>query len=325
MSRIFGVAALQLAPIALDPEGCFEKLSFAARHVVETAPSVRLLVFPELFLTGTSVGPRHVPADYLDSVAEPIPGPMSDRLCELAVQTGRWLVPGSYVERDGEHLYNTALAISPQGTIAAKYRKLFPWMPFERMSPGDEHVTFDIPGLGSAGLAICYDGWVPEIGRTLAWMGAEIIIQPTYTYTSDREQEVVLARANAIVNQAYVINPNIGQSFGPGRSVVIDPEGRVLAQAGSGEEILTLAIDLDLVSTVREHGTMGTNAVWKQLRDFPPPFPPGRLGYASGAVMEGLGPLRARVGRTPPLAAPAGDGSANSTRHNNDITGGGTE
>ena len=100
------------------------------------------------------------------------------------------------------------------------------------------------------------------------------------------------ARANAITNQVYVVNPNIGALFGTGRSVVTDPEGRLLVEGGTGEEFLTLFLDLDLVSTVREHGTAGLNALWKQLRDAAPPFPPALLGYDAGAVMRGLGPLR---------------------------------
>jgi formamidase len=232
-----------------------------------------------------------MPSGYLDQVAQTIPGPLTDQICALARETGKWIVPGSIVERDGESLHNTALAISPDGEVVARYRKLFPWMPHETSVPGDQYVTFDIPGVGRFGLAICYDGWVPEIIRSLAWMGAEVILQPTYTRTSDRAQELILAQANAIANQVYVVNPNIGQIFGTGRSVVVDPEGRVLAEGGNGEEFLTLFLDLDLVATIREYGTAGLNALWKQLRESAPPFPPAIHGYAQGEVMRDLGPF----------------------------------
>jgi formamidase len=165
-------------------------------------------------------------------------------------------------------------------------------MPYEQTASGDSYTTFDIPDVGRFGLAICYDGWVPEIMRTLAWMGADVIIQPTATRTVDREQEIVLARANAIANQLFIVNPNNGGMFGAGRSVIVDPEGRVLALGGSGEEFLTQVIDLDAVTTTREHGTAGLNPLWKQLRDAPPPLVgPYREGFAAGAVMAGLGPL----------------------------------
>ncbi len=122
-------------------------------------------------------------------------------------------------------------------------------------------------------------------------MGAEVILQPTLTKTVDREQELLMARANAIVNQVYLVNPNYGGLFGTGRSVIVDPEGLVLATGGSGEELLSQVIDLDRVRLVREFGTGGLSTMWKQLRDVPPPvFPVYRDGFASGEVMRGLGP-----------------------------------
>lgn len=291
MSRIIGIVTAQVAPVPNDPEATFAKFAREVRTCAEVTPALNLLVFPEYYLTGMGSYGTPMPAGYLESMAQEIPGPLTDRVCQLARQTGKWIIPGSIVERDGDRLHNTAIAVSPDGEIVARYRKLFPWMPYETSVPGDEHVTFDIPGIGRFGLAICYDGWVPEIMRTLAWMGAEVILQPTYTRTSDRAQELVLARANAIANQVYVVNPNIGALFGTGRSIVVDPEGRVLAEGGNGEEFLTLFLDLDLVQTIREHGTAGLNALWKQLRDAAPPFPPAIHGYAQGEVMRDLGPL----------------------------------
>lgn len=306
MSRIIGIAAAQVAPVPNDPEATFAKFAREVRTLAALTPALDLLVFPEYYLTGMGSFGTPMPPGYLNDVAQTVPGPLTDRLCALARQTGKWIVPGSIVERDGAALHNTALAVSPDGELVARYRKLFPWMPFESSVPGDEHVTFDIPGVGRFGLAICYDGWVPEIMRTLAWMGAEVILQPTYTRTSDRAQELILAQANAITNQVYVVNPNVGHVFGTGRSIVTDPEGRILAEGGSGEEFLTVLLDLDLVTATREHGTAGLNALWKQLRDAPPPFPPAVHGYDRGEVMRHLGPLPSLAG---PLTHPNGKGS----------------
>ena len=89
---------------------------------------------------------------------------------------------------------------------------MFPWQPHEDCAPGDRFVTFDIPDVGRLGLAICYDGNFPEAFRQLAWMGAEVVLQPTLTTTSDRPAELVLARANAIANQLYVVNVNAADS-----------------------------------------------------------------------------------------------------------------
>ena len=75
-------------------------------------------------------------------------------------------------------------------------------------------MTFDIPEIGRIGLAICYDGSFPETFRQLAWMGAEVVLQPNLTTTSDREQELVMARANAIFNQLYVVSLNAAAPAG---------------------------------------------------------------------------------------------------------------
>jgi formamidase len=307
VSRIIGVVAAQVAPVVGDPEATFAKFTREVRQLGSVMPAADLYVFPEYYLAAMGSFDAPPTSRYMTSVAERIPGPLTERLADLARSVGKWIVPGSLVERagdrdgdgDGDDLHNTSIAISPSGEIVARYRKMFPWMPYETAVPGDEYVVFDIPDVGRFGMAICYDGWFPEMMRTLAWMGAEVVLQPTYTRTSDRSQELVLARANAITNQMYVVNPNIGGLFGTGRSIVVDPEGRVLAEAGTGEEYLTVFLDLDLVGTVREHGTAGLNALWKQLRDNPPRFPPAIEGYPSGAVMRGLGNFPDRRGSAP--------------------------
>ena len=167
-----------------------------------------------------------------------LPGTLTDRLGAIARETRLWIVAGSVYER-GEigRIHNTAIVISPEGGLFARYRKVFPWRPTEHTAPGDGFVTFDIPDIGRIGLAICYDGFFPEVIRQLAWLGAEVVIQPTLTTTSDREAELVAARANAIFNQLYVVNVNASQPAALGRSVVVDPEGIVRVQAGEGEEL----------------------------------------------------------------------------------------
>jgi formamidase len=172
------------------------------------------------------------------------------------------------VERgeDGR-LFNTAIAISPTGEIVARYRKLFPWRPYEALEPGSEFVTFDIPDRGRVGLAICFDGSFPEVARQLAWLGAEVILQPTLTTTRDRDMEVVMSRANAFANQVYVVNVNASVPSGVGESVVVDPEGTIMQAAGGGEEVLFAVLDLDRVALVRDYGSFGLNRPWAQLTD----------------------------------------------------------
>jgi formamidase len=119
--------------------------------------------------------------------------------------------------------------------------------------------------VGRFGLAICHDGAFPEIFRSLAWQGAEAILQLTLTGTSDREAETVIARANAIVNQVAVVNVNAAAPVGNGRSLVIDPEGAVRYEAGVGEEVVTAVLDLDQVQRVRERGSFGINRLWEEM------------------------------------------------------------
>jgi predicted amidohydrolase len=155
-----------------------------------------------------------------------VPGPLTERLGEIARDNGVWLVPGSVYERgEGDGIHNTCLVLSPEGELAASYRKVFPWQPHESSAPGDRFTTFDVPDVGRIGLSICYDGSFPETCRQLAWMGAEVVLQPTLTTTSDRNQELVMARANAIFNQLYVVSLNAGSPAALGRSLIVDPEG----------------------------------------------------------------------------------------------------
>jgi formamidase len=191
-------------------------------------------------------------------------------VAKIAARAKRWIVAGSINERRGKKIHNTAIAFSPDGGIAAVYRKLFPWRPFEDADPGAEPApVFEIPGKGVVGMMICYDGWFPEVSRGLALQGAQLIAQPTATTTPDREEEVVLARANAIVNQVFVFNPNMVSTFGPGRSVGVDPEGRILFEAGAGEELLIEVVDLARVAEIRRRGTRGVTRPWQHFLEGP--------------------------------------------------------
>ncbi|MGW5001141.1 carbon-nitrogen hydrolase family protein [Streptomyces hydrogenans] len=264
--RTLAIAALQTTPVPHDTEATWTRFADQVRATRELFPHVRLVTVPELLLAaeGPLLGPA--PAGWMEQVATTVPGPVTDRLCALAVETGLWLVPGSVFERaeDGR-VFNTALAISPEGEIVARYRKVFPWQPYEKATPGTGFTVFDIPDVGRVGLAICYDGSFPETVRQLAWLGAEVVIQPTLTTTRDREMELVCARANAWTNQVYVVNVNAADPAGVGQSAVVDPEGTVRQQAGHGEEVLVDVLDLDAVTRVRRYGSAGINRPWTQL------------------------------------------------------------
>ena len=269
MSRLLTVVAAQVRPVPFDPGATLEKFAREVGTIRRVLPDADLYVFPELYLTGEH---PFVPwPKGFDENPQPIPGPLTRAVGRIAKRAARWIVAGSIVERDGNDLYNTAIAFAPSGRLVARYRKVFTWRPFEHYALGTQAPpVFSIPNVGKVGLMICYDGWFPEMARSLALRGAEVILHPTLTTTPDREEELVLARANAIANQCYVINPNAVVTVGGGRSIGVDPEGRVLFEGGSGEELFTEILDLDRVRTVRARGTRGLNRVLRHVRDAPP-------------------------------------------------------
>jgi len=218
-------------------------------------------------------------------------GPAEARLRAVARDNRVWLVAGSIFERVGEAVFNTCPVIDPNGDIVLKYRKIYPFRPYEAgVAGGSECMTFDIPRIGRIGVSICYDMWFPETSRTLAWMGAEAIIHPGLTNTIDRDVELAIARASAAQNQCYFVDVNLAGRLGNGRSAVYGPGGEVIYEAGSGRDVIAVELDFDYVRRVRERGWHGLGQVLKSYRDGPPTYPPYRQGAVS-AALTALGPL----------------------------------
>jgi predicted amidohydrolase len=242
--------------------------AFAA-DVAETQaadPSIDMLVYPELHLFAVPDGEHDGAAQRAASV--PIDSRFVDDLAAIAHDRNIWLVPGSVCERGhaGE-LFNTALVFAPDGSLRASYRKMFPWRPFEPYDPGREFVVFDLDGVGRFGLSICFDAWFPEHSRHLSWRGAQAVLNIAKTTTPDRAQELVLARANAIANQTFVVSVNCAGPIGRGRSIVVGPEGEILAEAdGAADSTLVTDIDPAHADAVRRDGTAGVTQVWHQFR-----------------------------------------------------------
>ncbi len=271
-----------IAGIQLDV-GQGDNLGLISRQVEKVKarfPWVDMIVFGELCAFGSNHGS-----------AQPLPGPAEDHLRGLARKHAVWLIPGSLYEADGEKIYNTAPVIDPKGEIVVRHRKLYPFRPYEKgIDAGRTHTIFDVPKVGRFGLSICYDMWFPETTRALAWMGAEVIIHPSLTNTIDRGLEVILARANAAMNQCYFVDINNAGALGHGQSVVVGPEGEVVHQAGRAQEIMPLVLDLDKVRRTRRNGLMGLGQVLKSFRDGEVAFPQYRKGARSPAL-ESYGSL----------------------------------
>jgi predicted amidohydrolase len=285
----FAIAGLQLALPADDNRSRIEREVAIA---LARFPWVQMLLLPELATFGPAL-----------ARAESLPGPTEARYQALARQHGIWLLPGSLYERVGERIYNTASVINPQGEVVARYRKIYPFMPYEQgVSAGHEAVVFDVPGVGRFGVSICYDGWFPETTRALAWQGAEVILHPTMTGTTDRAQELVIAQASAITNQCYFIDINNAGALGNGRSILVGPEGDVLHQAGEQTEVVPVLLDLARVRDTRANGIKGLGQMLKSFRDHPVDYACYQPGAVS-APLQALGPLRMQ--QRPPPTGPA--------------------
>ena len=196
-------------------------------------------------------------------------------------------------ERRDDGIYNTAPVIDPQGQVVARYRKMFPFMPYEvGINPGHGFTVFDVPEVGRFGVSICYDMWFPETTRTLAAMGAEVVLHPTLTDTLDRDVELAMCRAAAAQNQCYSIDVNGLGAGGVGRSVFVGPSGDVLHQAGGAEEVIPLEIDIDRVRRERAVGLRGLGQPLKSFRDREVDFPVYDRESFDAGFLDSLGPLK---------------------------------
>jgi len=276
---LFSIAALQVELPYGDNRDRLEK---ETARVLARFPWVQMVVFPELCSFGPGL-----------NFAEAMPGPTEIRYQALASNHHIWLIPGSIYERVGEDVFNTTPVISPEGAVVARYRKMYPFLPYEKgVKSGTEFVTFDVPEVGRFGVSICYDGWVPETTRALAWKGAEIVVHPTMTGTIDRAQELIIAQANAIMNQCYFVDVNCAGQLGNGRSIIVGPEGEIIHQSGEAGEQVPFTIDLNRVREVRRSGTLRLGQILKSFRDTPIDFPCYRGKYQESPAMAALGILK---------------------------------
>lgn len=256
MTVPFAIAGVQMAVPAMSSN------LVAVLHridlVMARIPWAQMLVFSEL----AQCGP-------VPNAPVSLPGPEEAALQEAAARHGIWLIPGSVFERGADGaLYNTSSVINPAGDVVARYRKMFPFRPYEKhVTAGKEFCVFDVPDVGRFGLSICYDIWLPETTRTLTAMGAEVLLHPVLTGTIDRDVELAIARATAAQFQCYVFDINGLGPGGIGRSCVVDPTGTVLAQASGRPETLPIEIDLARVRRQRETGVNGLGQPLKSFRD----------------------------------------------------------
>jgi formamidase len=227
---------------------------------------VRLLVFPEF----AHAAPIYDTVDKLrERLAVELPNEHTDRYAALCKKHGCYIQTGSFIELDRafpDVVFNATVLIGPNGVLT-KYRKVNPWIPWEvHASPhdfpasqySDEPFPVAKTEIGNLGVAICYDWLFPETIRQIAFNGAEVIIRVSaymdpWGATPPMDWWTLFNRARAVENTTYVVAANQGATFKqyppfswPGGSMVVDYDGRILAQAdaGEGEKVVVAPIDI---------------------------------------------------------------------------------
>lgn len=220
--------------------------------LVRAQAGADLVVLPELWVQGAFAF-----ADF-ERTAQPLDGPAVTALAEAARDLGAWVHGGSFVERADDGLHNTAVLLRPDGTLAATYRKIhlfgFDGGETAVLTPGAELVTAEVGGF-TVGLATCYDLRFPEMFRALLDKGAEVFVLPAGWPSPRVAHWRLLAQARAVEEQAYVVACNTAGEQGGvrmgGGSLVVDPWGVVLAEAGGAEEVVVADLDPALVARTR--------------------------------------------------------------------------
>jgi predicted amidohydrolase len=237
------VAVAQLEPKLFEKErnldACLARLEEAA------AAGAQLLVLPECAIPGYMFGSAEEALPY----AEEIPGPATDALAEACRRLDVHVVCG-LLERDGDALLNAAALVGPDGLIGVYRKTHLPYLGVDRfVDPGDELSVWETP-LGRIGIEICYDLRFPEVTRTLALQGADIVAHPTNFPLAARVQTELITCARAAENRVYLLTANrVGKErWGEfcGWSQIVDPYGTRLAEAGeTGEALLVAEIDVE--------------------------------------------------------------------------------
>jgi predicted amidohydrolase len=237
------VAVAQIEPRLMEKErnlaACLARLEEAA------VAGASLLVLPECAVPGYMFSSAAEALPY----AEEIPGPSTAAFEDACRRLDVHVVCG-LLEREGEHLYNAAVLVGPDGLVGSYRKTHLPFLGVDRFTvPGDVLPVYDTP-LGRIGLEICYDLRFPEATRTLALAGADIVAHPTAFPVAARIQTELITVARAAENRIFLLTANrVGRERTGefcGWSQIVDPFGVRLAEAGPTEEVLLVAeIDVE--------------------------------------------------------------------------------
>ncbi len=256
-----------------DPK---ENLTKAIARVREAAgQGAQIICLQELF---TSQYFCQIEDHKYFALAEEIPGPSTEALCDVARELEVVIIASLFERRTAGLYHNTAAIIDADGTYLGKYRKMhIPDDPlfYEKFyfTPGDLGFRAWQTRYAKIGVCVCWDQWYPEAARLTALRGAQILFYPTAigwhpsekAHYGDRQHSAweTIQRGHAIANGCYVVVPNRVGHEAPdggdgiqfwGQSFVADFSGQIMARASvEKEEILVTELDLDALDTQRTH------------------------------------------------------------------------
>ncbi len=257
---------IKLTVAAVQLNSCEDKeknLKIACRLIDRaTELGARVVVLPEMFNCYTTMSA-------MVRCAENVNGPTINALVKKAKKNKISIICGSIFEKAVKgKAYNASVVLNSKGEILEIYRKIHlfdvdipgqvAFKESQGVAAGDKIVIVEIEGF-PGGIAICYDLRFPELFRTLALRGAQVIFMPcAFTAATGRFHWEALLKARAIENQVFIVaanqfgtHPNGLKSYG--RSMIIDPYGRVLAEAGSdGETVIISTLDMCLLENIRK-------------------------------------------------------------------------
>lgn len=242
------IALLQLEVLEKNKA---ENVRHGLQLVREAAQAHELLVLPEVWTTGYSLG-------HLQEEAEELTSPVLAELAQIARAKQCAILAGSVPLRHDGKIYNTSVAINKNGKFVNYYDKVHLFGLFNEadfFAPGNNFNAFELDGV-CCGSTICYDLRFPELFRHLALQGAQLIFCPAEWPAARGDIWRLLAQARAAENHTFVVAVNCAGAFkgAPfyGHSMVVAPSGKILAEAGSEEKVISCEIDLEEITQVRK-------------------------------------------------------------------------
>jgi len=207
-----------------------------------------LVVFPELWDNGYML-------EKAKEFASPLSGGLFAQVAALS-RSSNITILGSMLEKRGVGVYNTCAIFTPRGGTMGAYRKIHLFSPMNEpqfLSSGEAPLSVDLPW-GTTAIAICYDLRFPELMRRYAIDRAKLLIVPAEWPAARTNHWRTLLQARAIENQFFVVGCNrVGEYNGTtygGHSMLVDPWGDILVEAGDTETMLTVKIDTDMADEV---------------------------------------------------------------------------